>query len=162
VHVLVISDTHLSDAARLPRVVFDAAARADHIVHAGDHSVLEVVRVLERFAPVTAVRGNIEDAETFHALPETATVELDGVRIGVVHDAGRREGREARLAQLLPDCIVRVYGHSHMPEAARQADGSWVLNPGSPTQRRRSPQHTVGWLEVAAGEVVSAELIAID
>src|SRR5688572_2826936 len=114
--VLVLSDTHVSEVERLPEAVFDAAERADHIVHAGDHSVLEVHTVLARFAPVTAVCGNVEEAAVTTYLPARAYVTLAGVRIGVVHDAGPAAGRHERLAAELPDCDVRIYGHSHMPE----------------------------------------------
>jgi putative phosphoesterase len=160
---LVTSDTHVHDAARLPAELLAAADLADHIVHAGDHSCMEVVHVLRRFAPVTAVRGNVEDAETSAALEAVERVEVAGVRIGVTHDAGPSGGRAQRLADLVgAECALRVYGHSHLPEATRLADGSWMLNPGSPTQRRRAPSHTFAWVEVGAGEVQRVEIVRID
>lgn len=159
---LVLSDTHLSDAAGLPLPVLRAAEAADHIVHAGDLSVLEVVEVLRQFAPVTAVHGNVEQGDVFDRLPSTATVELDGVHLGVVHDSGATIGRNARLEQQFPTCGVIVYGHSHMPEATRTENGVWILNPGSPTQKRRAPFHSIAWLETRDGAVESAEIVDIE
>jgi uncharacterized protein len=160
-HVLVTSDTHVSDASRLPAELLEAASRAHHIVHAGDHSSADVVDVLAAFAPVTAVYGNVEEPEVVARLPELAFVVLEKVRIGVIHIGGPAQGRHARLAGLLPECDVRVYGHSHMPEVARLEDGSMVLNPGSPTQRRRSAFHSFAWLEINEREI-SANLIKMN
>ena len=96
-------------------------------------------------------------------LPERAQVELDGVRFGVVHDAGAREGRHQRLRSWFPSCDVVVYGHSHLPELEHPGTaGQLVCNPGSPTQRRRAPDHTAAWLEIAGGAVVAADLVLID
>lgn len=151
--VLLVSDTHLRDAARLPASVLEAAERADHIIHAGDHSSLEVVRVLEAFAPVTAVHGNVEDAEVRTTLPGIARVEVGGVRFGVLHDAGPSSGRHERLADRFGDCQVCVYGHSHQPEVTELDSGRWIVNPGSPTQRRQAPTHTFAWAGVRRGRV---------
>lgn len=161
-HVLVMSDTHVSDAARIPAAVFSLAERADHIVHAGDHSCLEVVRVLGQYAPVTSVRGNIEDSEAAGVLPDTDVVTVSGVTFGIVHDAGSANGRDQRLRTMFPACDVRVYGHTHMPDIHRAADGSWTVNPGSPTQRRRAPHHTVCWVTITGHAVVDVDLVNID
>lgn len=165
-HLLVMSDTHLRDAAKMPPALLALAQRADHIVHAGDHSTLEITAVLETFAPVTAVCGNVEEPQVAERLPVLAFTNVGEVRVGVVHDAGQREGRHARLARRLPDCRIRVYGHSHLPEVSRLRDRSWVINPGSPTQRRRAPFHSVAWITLsndsADGEYVSVELIDLD
>lgn len=157
--VLVLSDTHARGAHALPESVLQLAGRAQHIVHAGDHSVLEVVRVLEQFAAVTAVHGNVDDPETMEALPTTATVQLAGVSVGVIHNAGPRAGRHERLQRQFPGCGVIVYGHSHMPETTQLADGTWVLNPGSPTQPRRAPFSSAIWLTIQERAVASAELL---
>jgi putative phosphoesterase len=159
--ILVVSDTHVSTAAALPTALFELAGAVDHVIHAGDHSSADVVAVLATFAPVTAVHGNVEQAEVVERLPLQATVELGGVRIGVVHDAGARAGRHERLERRFPGCGVVVYGHSHEPEVARSAAGTLVINPGSPTQRRRAPTHTVAMLEVAGG-VAEATLVHLD
>lgn len=160
-NVLVLSDTHVSDASRLPEAVFELAARADHIIHAGDHSTLDVVHVLRAFAPVTAVRGNVEDSEVMHALPEQAIVQLDSATVGVRHIPGPANGRHQRLIDWMPSCDVRVYGHTHAPEIARATDGSWIINPGSPTQRRRASRHTVAWMTVVATQI-NVELVGIN
>jgi len=149
--VLILSDTHLRDAAGLPAAILQAAEHADHIIHAGDHSSLDVIRVLEQWAPVTAVHGNVEDADVVAALPGVARVDIGGARFGVVHDAGPSHGRVDRLAARFDDCQVVVYGHSHTPEVREASEGRWIVNPGSPTQRRRAPHHTFAWCEVTGG-----------
>ena len=163
VHVLVTSDTHLTLGAKLPDELLRLADRADHVVHAGDFVTLDVLDTLESLAPVTAVHGNVCDAATAARLPERAQVELAGVRIGVVHDPGLRIGRHERLLGWFPDCGVVVYGHTHMPELEWVGADHDVLvvNPGSPTQRRRAPSHTACWLELADGRVAAADLVVL-
>jgi uncharacterized protein len=119
--------------------VLDAA---DAIVHTGDFTAASVLGDLERLAPVTAVQGNMDDGELRARLPVTTTVEVEGVRIGVVHDGGPRVGRHERLRELFAGCDLIAYGHSHLPEVSRHASG-WIVNPGSPTERRRAPEHTM-------------------
>jgi putative phosphoesterase len=84
----------------------------------------------------------MDDSDLRAALPVRTTAELDGVRIGLVHDGGPAVGRHARLCELFRGCDVVVYGHSHMPEVSR-VSGIWIVNPGSPTERRRAPEHTM-------------------
>jgi putative phosphoesterase len=166
--VLVVSDTHLRLGAQLPDAVLQLADRADHVIHAGDLTSRDVEHTLAALAPLTVVHGNVDDAETVGALDERAQVVLGGVRVGIVHDAGPARGRCERLAGWFPDCDVVIYGHSHMPELERRVhplDSSrtlLVLNPGSPTQRRRAPSHTVAWLELHDGDVTLAELVHLD
>jgi hypothetical protein len=124
---------------------------AELIVHAGDFVAVSVLDELEAFGPVAAVHGNMDDAALQAALPATRVVEVDELRIGVVHDGGGRAGRAERLLRRFPACGAIVYGHSHLPEVSRYA-GVWILNPGSPTERRRAPTHTLIRLEVAGGE----------
>ena len=162
VRVLVLSDTHLTLGARIPDDVLRLADEADHIVHAGDLVTTDVLDTLAALAPVTAVHGNVCDAGAASTVPERAQVELAGVRIGVVHDPGARDGRHERLRSWFPDCDVVVYGHTHMPELTRTADGKvLVINPGSPTQRRRAPSHTVCWLELEDGRVTDSDLVQL-
>lgn len=97
---------------------------------------------LARFGPVTAVQGNMDDGELRASLPVRTTVELEGIRIGLVHDGGPAVGRHERLREVFPGCDVIAYGHSHMPELWSDRLG-WVVNPGSPTERRRAPEHTM-------------------
>jgi predicted phosphodiesterase len=92
-------------------------------------------------------------------LPERLEVEAAGVRIGLVHDAGRRAGREARLRSWFPRCRAVVYGHSHLPQA-ELVDGVWILTPGSPTERRRAPERTMLLVRVQGAEI-RPELVAL-
>jgi len=101
-----------------------------------------VLSDLGRFGPVTAVQGNMDDGELRVSLPVRTTVELEGTRIGLIHDGGPAVGRHERLRELFPGCDVIAYGHSHMPEIWRDGSG-WIVNPGSPTERRRAPEHTM-------------------
>jgi uncharacterized protein len=131
---------------------------AELIVHAGDFVALSVLQELRAFGPVAAVHGNMDAPELRAALPEQVVFEADGLRIGIVHDGGARAGRPERLVALFPGCGVVVYGHSHLPEVSLHA-GVWILNPGSPTERRRAPAHTMIRLET--GGVVRAELVEL-
>ena len=121
---------------------------ADLILHAGDLSTVPVLHELRSYAPVEAVVGNNDETALARTLPETAIVAVEDARIGLVHDAGRRAGREARLVARFPGCGAVVYGHSHLPQLERAGD-VWILNPGSPTQRRRAPARSLIVLEVA-------------
>lgn len=160
--VLVTSDTHLTVGAKLPDALLRLADRADHIVHAGDLVDIDVHDTLAALAPVTAVCGNVDDAVVASQLPERANVILGGVSFAVVHDAGSSSGRHERLRGWFPEARVLVYGHSHMPELTTLDDGSIIVNPGSPTQRRRAPTHTACWIEVDAGAVAAADLVHLD
>jgi putative phosphoesterase len=158
---LVISDTHLRDASRIPASVFTLAEQADLIIHAGDHSTLEIVSVLGQFAPVVSVHGNIDDAEVLAALPKRLEVEAGPLgMIGVVHDPGPSAGRAERLRSWFPGAGVVIYGHTHMPEIIEEA-GLLIINPGSPTQRRRAPTHTVAWLDLDSRARPRARLIDV-
>jgi uncharacterized protein len=160
--VLVIADTHLTLGARLPDAVLALADRADHVLHAGDLTTLDVLDTLEALAPVTAVCGNVDDARAAARLPHQVRLELAGVQVAMVHDAGPRERRHERLRGRHPDAGVIVYGHTHLPELATLADGCVIVNPGSSTQRRRAPTHTVAWLELADGAVSAADIVHLD
>jgi putative phosphoesterase len=103
--------------------------------------------------PLLGVHGNVDDAELRALLPEQRIVAAGGARLAMVHDGGPRAGRPTRLRARFPDCDAVLYGHSHLPEAARD-DGVWILNPGSPTERRRSPAHTMLLIEIDGGEIV--------
>jgi uncharacterized protein len=122
--------------------------RADLILHAGDVVAASVLRELEAFAPVEAVFGNMDEPALQAELPERRVVETEGVRIGLLHIPGARAGREERLASWFPGCDAVVYGHTHIPQV-EQHRGVWILNPGSPTERRRAPQHSMLVLRVS-------------
>lgn len=157
--LLVVSDTHLTADRldRLPVAVTDAAREADVILHAGDVVVPELLELLSTHAPVHAVLGNNDRGVD---LPERLVLDLDGVTVAMVHDSGSRAGRPARLRRWFPDADLVVFGHSHEPVAERDGD-RWLLNPGSPTQRRRQPHPSFASVELARGEVVSVEHVIL-
>jgi putative phosphoesterase len=153
VRVAVISDTHLPRGARaLPARCLAELRAAELVLHAGDVVGAAVLAELRELAPVEAVHGNMDDAELRAALPARRVVEAAGVRIGMVHDAGPLAGRETRLIDAFPRCEAVVYGHTHVPQVACR-DGVWILNPGSPTERRRAPSRSCIVLEIAEGTI---------
>jgi putative phosphoesterase len=156
---LVVSDTHLTAATvdRLPAEVWSLAAAADVVLHAGDVVDPAVLDALRGHAEVHAVLGN-NDHGLERVLPEVWEGDLGGVRVGMVHDSGPTRGRAARMARRFPEVEVVVFGHSHDPLVEGGVSGQLLVNPGSPTQRRRQPVHTVAWLELAEGQVRRAEL----
>lgn len=161
--VVVLADTHMRrDWDRsLPAPAQELLAGADAILHAGDVIEGWVLDELAALAPVHAVLGN-NDTELVGSLPETLELELAGVRIGMIHDSGPAAGRARRLHARFPDRDVVVFGHSHIPWNEPGVDGQLLFNPGSPTERRRQPQRTVGVLELAAGRVLSARVEVVD
>jgi uncharacterized protein len=155
VRLAIISDTHLPRGARrLPDACVEHLRAADMILHAGDLIALSVLHDLEALGPpVAAIHGNVDAPDVRAALPERRVVEADGARIGMIHDAGPAKGRIARLRRAFPDCHAVVFGHSHIPLHEAGADGFQIFNPGSPTDRRRQPEHTMGLAESAGGDV---------
>ena len=119
-----------------------------------------MIRALEQIAPVTAVLGN-NDHELVGCLPEQLVVDIDGVRIAMVHDSGARAGRAGRLRRRFPDAAVVVFGHSHLPVDELGIDGQRLFNPGSPTERRGAPHRTLGRLGLVDGRVAVHELHAL-
>lgn len=152
--VAVVSDTHLPRGARrIPEACLEELRTADAILHAGDFTTLAVVEELEALGPLFhGVHGNMDDAGVRGRLPAQTVVELGGARIGMTHDPGPREGRASRLMRRFPGCDAVVYGHTHVPEIVSH-DGVWILNPGSPTERRRAPAHTMLVVEIDAGHI---------
>jgi hypothetical protein len=150
----VIADTHMPRGSRrLPDACLPLLDSADLILHAGDLCTAGVLRELEAHAPVAAVRGNMDDAELQRTLPETRIVSVEGARIAMVHDAGPTHRRLPRLRTRFPDADAVVFGHSHLPLLERGDDGFQAFNPGSPTERRRAPRHTMGMARVERGGV---------
>ena len=125
-------------------------AGADLLAHAGDFSTLEVLRELEAIGPpVVGVHGNVDSADLRRLLSEERVVEAEGARIAMVHDAGPRAGRLERMRRRFGDrADLVVFGHSHLPLHEQAPDGFQILNPGSPTERRRAPTHTMGLIRV--------------
>jgi putative phosphoesterase len=160
--LLLISDTHIPGRARrLPEAVLRAADAADLVVHAGDWVAASVLDELEQHAEVLGVWGNNDGPELRTRLPEVARRTVDGVRLAVVHETGESRRREARMDAAFPDIDVLVFGHSHIPWNTVTPGGLRLLNPGSPTDRRRQPAHTMMTAMVDAGtlrEVVLTEV----
>jgi uncharacterized protein len=156
--VAVIADTHLPRGARrLPDACVERLRTADLILHAGDVVAPSVLEELAGYAPVRAVSGNMDQPALLETLPKARVVEVGEARIGMIHVPGPRAGREARLAVRFPGCHAIVYGHTHVPQVERYED-TWILNPGSPTERRSAPRHTMIVLRVE-GAAVEPELV---
>ncbi len=157
--VAVISDTHMPRGNR--RLPVEALRHADAILHAGDFMELSVLEELQALGPpVHGVRGNVDSHELIVRLPLLRTVAFEGVRIGMIHDAGASQGRLARMRRRFPAAHAVVFGHSHIPlHEAR--DGFQIFNPGSPTERRRQPRHTFGLARIDGGDL-TFELIELD
>jgi len=141
VRLLLIADTHIPRRARaLPAQVWDEVTRADVVVHAGDWVAPELLDKLEaRAARLLACWGNNDGPALRARLPERADAMLDGLHLTVVHETGAAAGRGARMSRLYPDSDVLVFGHSHIPWDTTTKTGLRLLNPGSPTDRRRQP-----------------------
>ncbi|WP_455354928.1 metallophosphoesterase family protein [Streptomyces sp. SYSU K217416] len=142
--LLLISDTHVPRRARqLPEEVLREAGQADVVVHAGDWVDSATLDLLQaRARDLIAVHGNNDGPELRARLPEVARARLGGLRFGVVHETGPADGRERRCADRFPDLDVLVFGHSHIPWDSTAPGGLRLLNPGSPTDRRRQPYCT--------------------
>jgi uncharacterized protein len=164
VRLLLIADTHVPKRARdLPAQVWDEVARADVVIHAGDWIALELLDELEsRSARLVACWGNNDGPALRARMPERADVTLAGVRFTVVHETGAAAGREARMSRLYPDSAVLVFGHSHIPWDTTTETGLRLLNPGSPTDRRRQPFCTYMTAGVDNGAVTDVTLHRID
>ncbi len=167
--IAIISDTHLRRASRrLPKSCIERLRAADLIVHAGDIGCLLVLRELQSHGEVIAVHGNVDEADVRALLPKSTIIEADTARIGIVHDAGPSRGRLQRLrgrfsqrSNPSAQADAVIFGHSHLPCHELAPDGFQIFNPGSPTQRRRAPRHTMGVARVQAG-VLSFELVSLD
>jgi len=160
--VIVLSDTHIRRGGKrgLPDAVYRALDGADLVLHAGDLVSDVVLDDLARFAPVEAVLGN-NDVDLGDVLPIERSLDVDGVRVAMVHDSGPRQGRAGRMHRRFPDADVVVFGHSHIPWNEEGVDGQLLFNPGSPTERRRQPHCTYGVLELEDGVVTSRSIIAV-
>ena len=157
--VVVLADTHLRTGvtSRLPATVLSAVARADLVLHAGDVVTGEALAELRELNRIEAVLGN-NDRGLDGVLPETLVLDLDGVRVAIVHDSGPAAGRAVRLHRRFPDAQVVVFGHSHAPIAEPDLGGQLLFNPGSPTQRRRQAQHSFGRLVLADGRIADVAI----
>ena len=154
VRIAIVSDTHLPRGTRvLPEACVERLRGADAILHCGDVSTGEVFDWLSALGPpVHAIRGNVDSAELQARLPLVRTVRAGGARIAMIHDAGPAAGRLARMRRRFPDADAVVFGHSHLP-LHEERDRFAIFNPGSPTERRRAPHHTMGLATVEDGRV---------
>lgn len=148
-------------ARELPARCLELLGAADLIVHAGDW-MREPVR--ERLAaigpPLIGVHGNVDEPSLRASLPESIVFERAGHEIAVLHDAGPAQGRLRRMRLRFPTAAAVIFGHSHLP--LHESDGGFqIFNPGSPTERRRAPAHTMGSLELTAGSPPRFELIEL-
>ena len=163
--LLLLADTHVPARARdLPEQVWSEVAAADAVVHAGDWVVPDLLDRLEAAASMlVAVHGNNDGAELRARLPEVARAELAGVRVAVVHETGPAKGRETRCEQRYgvgspQPADVLVFGHSHIPWDTTGDGGLRLLNPGSPTDRRRQPRCTYMTATAVAGALEDVRL----
>ena len=155
----IIADTHLPRGARrIPDACLERLAAADAILHAGDLVAEEVLALLHGLGPpVHAVQGNVDEPALRMRLPRVTQIDAAGAAIVMLHDAGPADRRLARLRRRFPDADAVVFGHSHIP-LHEERDGFQIFNPGSPTERRRSPTHTMG-IARAEGGRLAFELI---
>jgi putative phosphoesterase len=160
--IAVIADTHLPRGRRrLPEACVERIRNADLLLHAGDIATPDVLGEIEAIGPpVHAVYGNVDTPELREQLPEALTVDAEGARIAMVHDAGPSKGRLQRMRRRFPEADALVFGHSHIP-LHEEAGGFQIFNPGSPTERRRQPRHTMGVARAAQGRV-SFDLVTLD
>ena len=161
--LLIVSDTHVPKRARaLPAQLLKAVDGADVVIHAGDWVDLATLDLLEaRSRRLIGVYGNNDGPELRERLPEVARAELGGLRFAVVHETGAAAGREERCARDFPGTDVLVFGHSHIPWDSTAANGLRLLNPGSPTDRRRQPECTYLTAVVDAGALTEVELVRL-
>jgi uncharacterized protein len=158
--LVITSDTHVPARAKdLPADLWRAVERADLVVHAGDWTEPALLDALSaRARALVGVYGNNDGPELRERLPEVATVDLAGLRLAVVHETGPRQRREERCAARFPDRDLLIFGHSHIPWDTCAATGLRLLNPGSPTDRRRQPYPTFMTAEIVDGRLAAVEL----
>lgn len=162
-NLVLIADTHVPKRARsLPPQVWHAVERADVVFHAGDWVEAELLDEFERRSRrLLGVFGNNDGPELRRRLPGTTTAVLEGVRFAVVHETGQAKGRELRCEAMYPDADVLVFGHSHIPWDTVSPNGLRLLNPGSPTDRRRQPACTFMQAVVDAGRLAEVKLVQV-
>ncbi len=158
--LLLISDTHLPvRAKKLPAEVWAAVDDADVVIHAGDWVNVELLDELtDRAKRLIGCWGNNDGPLLRARLPEAARVTLDGLSVAVVHETGAAKGREERCERAYPDVDLLVFGHSHIPWNTTSPRGLRLLNPGSPTDRRRQPYCTYQTAEIASGRLTKVAL----
>lgn len=161
--LLLISDTHVPDRSRgIPEEVRRAADAADLIVHAGDWTRVSVLDDLSQHGELIGVYGNNDGPDLRARLPEIERREIEGVRFAVIHETGDAKRRHAWADASFPDIDVLIFGHSHIPWDTVSPGGLRLLNPGSPTDRRRQPHRTMMTLTVDGGELRDVKLVPLE
>ena len=160
--VVALADTHAPRRWKsCPAAVAEQLRRADLILHAGDVCTVAVLDELSGYAPVLAVLGNNDGPDVAEwGAPETLQADLDGLRVAMLHDSGATPGRLRRMRLRFPDAGLVVFGHSHIP-LDESGDGLRILNPGSPTDRRRQPVGTMAVLTIESGHLVEARIVPV-
>jgi putative phosphoesterase len=160
--LLLISDTHIPKRARaIPEAVVRAADAADLIVHAGDWVTAAVLDDLEQHGEVLGVWGNNDGADLRARLPEVARRRIEQLDVAVVHETGDAQRRERRMDEAFPDADLLIFGHSHIPWDSTTPKGLRLLNPGSPTDRRRQPRHTFMTAVIDGDVLRDVDLVAL-
>ncbi len=145
----------------MPPAVASQLDGVDVILHAGDVCLPSVLDELAAYAPVHVVAGNNDGPEVeAWGAPETLEIELDGVRVAMIHDSGQKQGRAARMRRRFPEADLVVFGHSHIPWDTEE-NGQRLLNPGSPTDKRRQPHGTMAQVVIDAGRIVSVQIVRV-
>jgi putative phosphoesterase len=162
-NIVLVADTHIPKRARdLPAPVWAAVESADVVFHAGDWVQAGVLdKFQERSRYLVGVYGNNDGPDLRARLPETAHITLDGIRFAMVHETGQAKGRELRCEALYPDTDVLVFGHSHIPWDTTSPAGLRLLNPGSPTDRRRQPACTYMTAKADGGRLAEVRLVEV-
>jgi putative phosphoesterase len=147
--IVVLADTHMPKGRRrLPDRCLQLLGEADAAIHVGDFCAASVLAEIEALCPVVhAVHGNVDEPALRERLPERTEIALGAHRVGLMHDAGPARGRLKRLRGWFTRADAVIFGHSHLPLHEADADGFQIFNPGSPTERRRAPRHSLGLLE---------------
>jgi putative phosphoesterase len=160
--VIALADTHAPRRWKsCPPLVAGHLRQADLILHAGDVCTASVLRELAEYAPVQAVLGNNDAPDVADwGAPTSLELDLDGLRVAMVHDSGQAAGRISRLRRRFPGADLVIFGHSHIP-LDQSGGGMRMFNPGSPTDRRRQPRGTIGVLTVRDGHLAEAMIIPV-
>lgn len=164
--IAILGDTHFPrrGGGVFPPACVAECLAADLVVHTGDVADIAGLRALGAIGrPVVAVHGNADDTEVRAELPAVAEVELPGGRrLGLVHNGGPEKGRLARLRKRFPECTAVAFGHSHIPLSVTAPDGFMIINPGSATDRRRQPHHSMLVLEVEGDGPLAVRFVNLD
>jgi putative phosphoesterase len=162
IRIVVTGDTHVGMRRRgpLPAALLAACADADRILHTGDVTDVALLDELAALAPLDGVAGNCDGWEVAARLPAEQTIEIGALRIALVHDPGPERGRRERLRARFPGARAVCFGHTHLP-VCDDRDGLLLLNPGSPTERRRSPWHSYAELAIGPGAALAARVVRL-